>query len=83
MILHAANDPIIPQAHSHALFDSLLVGDGKRTKPIEEMRYPGWGIVRATSVNCVPKIYWEGTGGGHNDIGWTEGTLELMARIAD
>ena len=27
-------------------------------------------------------IYWEGVGGGHNDLGWTEAGIDLIARIS-
>jgi hypothetical protein len=27
-------------------------------------------------------IYWEGVRGGHNDLGWTEAGIDLIARIS-
>jgi hypothetical protein len=34
------------------------------------------------SVPSGEVIYWDGLQGGHNDLGWAEGTLDLIRRVA-
>ena len=28
-------------------------------------------------------VWWDGLAGGHNNLGWAEGTMELIKQIAD
>lgn len=49
---------------------------------IEEVKYPGWGVVKTAQRDGLPMIYLEADYGGHNNIGWAEGTLDLIAKIA-
>jgi hypothetical protein len=50
---------------------------------------PKWGHVnisetlsRTDKFGGAQVIYWEGTYGGHNDLGWTEAGIDLIARIS-
>lgn len=50
---------------------------------VEEVRYPGWGVMKSATRDGLPMVYLEADAGGHNNIGWAEGTLDLIAKIAD
>lgn len=50
---------------------------------VDVVEYPGWGVVKTATRDGLPMIYLEADSGGHNRIGWAEGTLDLIAKIAD
>ncbi|WWC72660.1 uncharacterized protein I206_106624 [Kwoniella pini CBS 10737] len=83
LILHAINDNTIPYSHSAGIFSSLsaLLTDPQTT--VEEVTYSGWGTVRSFQRgNNGEVVWWEGQNGGHDNLGWAEGTIDLIARIA-
>ncbi|ODN99581.1 hypothetical protein L198_03425 [Cryptococcus wingfieldii CBS 7118] len=86
LLLHAVNDDTIPHTHSSVLFGSLMapyVTGGDDVEGFEERQYEGWGTVRSFQRGEKGQvIWWEGIHGGHNDLGWAEGTLDLIARVA-
>ncbi|TYJ55230.1 hypothetical protein B9479_004060 [Cryptococcus floricola] len=86
LLLHAVNDDTIPHTHSSTLFGSLMapyVTGGDDVEGFEERQYEGWGTVRSFQRGEKGQvIWWEGIHGGHNDLGWAEGTLDLIARVA-
>ncbi|ODN83055.1 hypothetical protein L202_01280 [Cryptococcus amylolentus CBS 6039] len=86
LLLHAVNDDTIPHTHSSVLFGSLMapyVTGGDDIEGFEERQYEGWGTVRSFQRGEKGQvIWWEGIHGGHNDLGWAEGTLDLIARVA-
>lgn len=71
------------------MFRQLLAPNGTQEavetalSKVEEVKYTGWGVVRSSTRDGLPIIYLEADSGGHNNIGWTEGTLDLMAKVAD
>jgi abhydrolase domain-containing protein 12 len=47
------------------------------------MSYKGWGTVRSFSRGDGGAVmWWEGLAGGHNELGWTEGIMDLAAQVA-
>jgi abhydrolase domain-containing protein 12 len=52
---------------------------------IQTQDYPNWGIVSTITKRHQGKggevIWWDGLRGGHNDIGWAEGSIDLIKRI--
>ncbi|WWD20788.1 hypothetical protein CI109_105265 [Kwoniella shandongensis] len=83
LLLHAINDMSIPPSHSADLFTFL--SRPHATKLVEETTYEGWGIVRSFdrgSEKGGEVVWWEGRKGGHNNLGWAEGSLDLIKRIA-
>ena len=79
------DDDIIPHSHSRALFAHLHSSvSGSAKVGIETKDYPGWG--RTSRFNRGAHggevVWWEGLTGGHNNIGWAEGTIELIRQIA-
>lgn len=59
--------------------------------PISESRYQGWGIVRSFNTTTHLSgsdrasrevVWWEGLTGGHNKLGYTEGVMDLIRRVA-
>ncbi|WVQ70780.1 hypothetical protein IAR50_000302 [Cryptococcus sp. DSM 104548] len=86
LLLHAVNDDTIPYTHSSSLFDSLQApynAEGEDVKMFDERRYKGWGTVRSFQRGDKGQVvWWEGIHGGHNDLGWAEGTLDLIGRVA-
>ncbi|WWC65267.1 uncharacterized protein I303_107884 [Kwoniella dejecticola CBS 10117] len=82
LILHAVNDNTIPFSHSAKIFSSLR-STINPSVTVEETIYPGWGTVRTFGrVEKGEVIWWEGQYGGHDNLGWAEGTTDLIARIA-
>jgi len=88
LILCAKDDSIIPHFHSETLFNHL-VRDAKRITVggagITEQDYPGWGRISRLSraaKNGGDVVWWEGLAGGHNNLGWAEGTIDLIQDIA-
>lgn len=86
LLMHAKNDWTIPITHSRRLHQALRrrTGAGDEADVLEkEVAVANWGTVRSfTSEGQGEVILWEGDIGGHNDLGWTEGGLDLIARIA-
>jgi len=88
--LHAIDDDIIPHSHSKTLFSHLHASslsssaDSLLKMDIEETDYPGWGRTSQFNRggNGGEVIWWEGLTGGHNKLGWAEGTIELIQRVA-
>ncbi|KAK6906508.1 hypothetical protein I203_100493 [Kwoniella mangroviensis CBS 8507] len=83
LLLHAINDNTIPYSHSARLFSSLLHSASLTEGFVHETSYKGWGTVR--SIDRGEKgevIWWEGQNGGHDNLGWAEGTIDLIARVA-
>ena len=86
LILHAENDDTIPHSHSASLFSSIHAKSPAST--VRETTYPGWGTVRSFFRDsddgraASEVVWWEGLQGGHNSLGWAEGTLDLIARVA-
>lgn len=78
-MLHAQDDDVIPHPHSADLFASLLALEpgGK----VHETSYKGWGTVRTIERNGGEVVWWDGLRGGHNDIGWAEGSIDLVRRV--
>ena len=87
LILCAKDDSIIPHFHSENLFNHL-VREQDRTQggvEVQETDYPGWG--RISRLNRADEDgggveWWEGLAGGHNNLGWAEGTIDLIAQVA-
>ncbi len=50
-------------------------------KPFK-LDYPGWGTLRISNPKHRQVIWWEGEFGGHDEVGWAEGTMDLIADIA-
>lgn len=44
--------------------------------------YTGWGKLYISNPRYRQIIWWEGEFGGHDEIGWAEGTMDLIADIA-
>ncbi|KAL7420882.1 hypothetical protein Q5752_004836 [Cryptotrichosporon argae] len=89
LIVHAADDLDIPHAHGAALFARAHAAlDPDADVAIDKVAYDGWGTVRSFvrpsdgHGGAGEVVFWEGRQGGHNAIGWTEGTLDLIARVA-
>ncbi|OCF36023.1 hypothetical protein I316_02518 [Kwoniella heveanensis BCC8398] len=91
LLLHAINDHTIPHSHSDDLFNSLTLpttadtnGPAASASTMEAVSYEGWGTVRTVDRGQKGQvIWWEGKNGGHDNLGWAEGTLDLIARIAN
>lgn len=69
----------------------------EREGVISSITYDHWGTVhsfnRPHSSSSSPSghdgapaqsevVYWDGLKGGHNDIGWSEGSIDLIRRVA-
>ncbi|KAK8850609.1 hypothetical protein IAR55_004528 [Kwoniella newhampshirensis] len=83
LLVHAVNDGTIPPSHSLSLFASLNTPHYRSS--VHTTTYEGWGTVRSFDRGegkGGEVIWWEGQKGGHNNLGWAEGTLDLIARIA-
>ncbi|WVW80743.1 hypothetical protein I302_102729 [Kwoniella bestiolae CBS 10118] len=84
LILHAINDNTIPYSHSARLFTSLLDSASLTPSSVKERNYRGWGTVRSVDRGDKGEVvWWEGQNGGHDNLGWAEGTIDLIARIAN
>ncbi|WOO82227.1 Monoacylglycerol lipase ABHD12 [Vanrija pseudolonga] len=84
LLLHTLNDGVIPSSHSETIFNVMLERNGTQHRPqVEQTEYEGWGTLKVAYPNGLPLIKWEGKYGGHNDLGWAEGTFDLMAWVAD
>ena len=46
------------------------------------VEYKGWGNVMTYKRDGGDILYWDGFRGGHNDIGWAEGSVDLVRRVA-
>jgi abhydrolase domain-containing protein 12 len=77
LILHARDDDVIPHHHSTTLFSSL-----SDSSKVDSVGYEGWGNVMTYKRDGGDVMYWDGFRGGHNDIGWAEGSVDLVRRIA-
>lgn len=88
---------MIPYSHSARLFHTLrnhslaaLRRDSVSNLdlPISESEYKGWGVVRNFSLTPSGDriqrevVWWEGLAGGHNSLGYTEGVMDLIRRVA-
>ncbi|KAI9637095.1 Alpha/Beta hydrolase protein [Dioszegia hungarica] len=85
LLMHARNDWTIPITHSRRLFQTLRDREGPDADPADvvEMEVPHWGLVSTFKGKGGGEVmFWEGELGGHNDLGWTEGGLDLIKRIA-
>lgn len=84
LVVHSKVDEIIPQSHSRDIFQSLLAPNGTQTgipKPFV-LNYPGWGTMHMSNPKRRQVIFWEGEHGGHNEVSWAEGTLNMIEDIA-
>lgn len=82
LLLHSFDDPIIPHYHSVNLFQQLNSPNGTQLESsIRDFSYPGWGRVTYAEVADREVVFWEGESGGHNSLGHSEGTMDLMAWI--
>ena len=79
LILHARDDDVIPHHHSSALFHTLTESNPDK---VEVVGYEGWGNVSTYKRHGGDAIWWDGWRGGHNDIGWAEGSVDLVKKIA-
>jgi abhydrolase domain-containing protein 12 len=82
--MHARNDWTIPITHSRRLFEVLREREGLgMSQEMDEVEVSHWGLVRSFKGKAGGEvIFWEGELGGHNDLGWTEGGLDLVRKIA-
>jgi abhydrolase domain-containing protein 12 len=78
LILHARDDDVIPHHHSSTLFSSLIPPEISNT---EVVTYDGWGTVNSYKRSGGEVVYWDGWRGGHDNIGWAEGSVDLVRRI--
>jgi abhydrolase domain-containing protein 12 len=84
LILHAVDDSIIPPSHSAAIFQSLISPNGTQfAGEVSEIKYDGWGTIRQATRGKSPVVWWEGEYGNHVNIGHSEGTIDLLAWVAD
>ncbi|ORX40934.1 Alpha/Beta hydrolase protein [Kockovaella imperatae] len=73
LIVNAKNDLSIPPIHSQILFNEL----NRRNETVQR-KGDDWG-----TISTFGDVVWfEGQHGGHNRIGVTEGTIDLIADIA-
>ncbi|KAK4689271.1 uncharacterized protein P7C73_g840, partial [Tremellales sp. Uapishka_1] len=78
LFVHALNDPTIPPSHSATLFSSLRTGDTQ----VDVTKHAGWGSISSYGRKDKGEvIWWEGDTGGHNGLGWSEGVIDLIARV--
>ena len=70
---------MIPHHHSSTLFHSL---SGTDPDKVEVVGYEGWGNVSTCKRHGGDVIWWDGWRGGHNHIGWAEGSVDLVKKIA-
>ena len=68
---------MIPHHHSNTLFSSL-----SHSSEVDVVEYKGWGNVLTYKRDGRDILYWDGFRGGHNDIGWAEGSVDLVRRVA-
>lgn len=68
---------MIPHHHSSTLFSSLA-----DTSKIDVVSHEGWGNVSTYRAEGGEIVFWDGSNGGHNDIGWAEGSVDLVRRVA-
>ncbi|ORY31287.1 Alpha/Beta hydrolase protein [Naematelia encephala] len=79
LLIHAADDPVIPNTHSTRIFELLRTS----ASPAREIQYDGWGVVRSYERQGKGEVvWWDGLTGGHDDVGWAEGTMDLIKRVA-
>lgn len=77
---------MIPHYHSRNLFESLRAS--APGTEVDEKTYSNWGTARTfirSGQDGGAKgevMWWDGLRGGHNDIGWAEGSIDLVRRIA-
>lgn len=75
---------MIPHLHSSLLFDSLK--SRSSGSQLLDQTYEKWGTIRSFNrpygQTHSQVIWWDGLRGGHNDIGWAEGSIDLVRRIA-
>ncbi|GMK57057.1 hypothetical protein CspeluHIS016_0308970 [Cutaneotrichosporon spelunceum] len=84
LLVHTKADKVVPYSHSEALWQSLLAPNGTEyaiPKPFV-LDYTGWGKLYISNPRYRQIIWWEGEFGGHDEIGWAEGTMDLIADIA-
>lgn len=84
LLVHTKADKVVPTSHSEALFQSLLAPNGTKIaipKPFV-LEYSGWGTLRISNPRQRQVIWWEGEFGGHDEVGWAEGTMDLIADIS-
>jgi abhydrolase domain-containing protein 12 len=77
LILHARDDDVIPHHHSTTLFSGL-----SDLSNVVSVNYERWGTVSRYERDEGEVLYWDGFRGGHNDIGWAEGSVDLVRRVA-
>ncbi|WVQ86153.1 hypothetical protein IAT38_008321 [Cryptococcus sp. DSM 104549] len=87
LFLSAEDDDIIPAMHASYLChwvmrdEDALPGTSTQLELYHE-EVPGWGWLVRWEFGGKETILWRGVYGGHNDLGWAEGTLELIKRVA-
>lgn len=80
--MHANQDWTIPITHSRRLFETLLDREGGSTE-VDQLDVPNWGVLRSFKSKGGGEMrFWEAERGGHNDLGWTEGGLDLVRNVA-
>jgi abhydrolase domain-containing protein 12 len=85
LLNHAVTDTVIPHSHSARLFEDLRSHSQVPPARVHDTHYGGWGHVRSFTRDHVaagPVFWWEGLAGGHNNLGWTEGVMDLIAKVA-
>ncbi|KAK1923247.1 Alpha/Beta hydrolase protein [Papiliotrema laurentii] len=90
LILHALDDGVIPHSHSKVLLHHLhaihTTNSAVLHQPnLTETTYPSWGSICAFDrggEHGGKVVRWEGLAGGHNNLGWAEGTMDLIKQIA-
>ncbi|GFZ47996.1 hypothetical protein JCM24511_05743 [Saitozyma sp. JCM 24511] len=85
LLNHAVTDTVIPHSHSARLFEDLRSHSQVPPDGVHDTHYGGWGHVRSFArdhVGAGPVFWWEGLTGGHNNLGWTEGVMDLIAKVA-
>ncbi|WVQ95462.1 hypothetical protein IAU59_002559 [Kwoniella sp. CBS 9459] len=76
--------------------DAAALSRTAETTAVSVTPYEGWGTVRSFNRDSTSDevssdegkgkgkvVWWEGKNGGHDNLGWAEGTLHLIARIAN
>jgi abhydrolase domain-containing protein 12 len=70
---------VIPHHHSSILFYSLLA---EARGEVKNDKYGDWGTISSFTRDRGEVVWWDGRSGGHNDIGWAEGSVDLVRSIA-
>ena len=80
--MHAKNDWTIPITHARRLFQILRDRDQDHAEGVQEVEIPNWGVVRSFNGREGGHVmFWEADSGGHNELGWMEGGLDLVRKV--